>query len=71
MCGMCLFNLGIKGISENIEIIFIVDRFFEYLCVMIFEGGGDRKVYIFFVDWMICNMDNCIEVGCLVYDKGF
>ncbi|MEC8376159.1 MAG: polyphosphate kinase 1, partial [Pseudomonadota bacterium] len=54
----------------NIEIISIVDRFLEHPRVMIFEGGGDRKVYISSADWMTRNMDNRIEVGCPVYDKG-
>ncbi|GFD88327.1 polyphosphate kinase [Tenacibaculum sp. KUL152] len=68
--GMCSLNPGIKGISDNIEIISIVDRFLEHPRVMIFEGGGDRKVYISSADWMTRNMDNRIEVGCPVYDKG-
>lgn len=67
--GMCSLNPGIKGVSDNIEIISIVDRFLEHPRVMIFEGGGDRKVFISSADWMTRNMDNRIEVGCPVYDR--
>lgn len=67
--GMCSLVPGLKGISENIEIISVVDRFLEHPRVMIFEGGGDRKVYISSADWMTRNMDNRIEVGCPIYDR--
>ncbi|NMH60490.1 polyphosphate kinase 1 [Alteromonas ponticola] len=67
--GMCSLVPGIKGVSENIQIISIVDRFLEHPRVMIFEGGGDRKVFISSADWMTRNMDNRIEVGCPIYDK--
>jgi polyphosphate kinase len=67
--GMCSLNPGVKGLSENIEIISIVDRFLEHPRVMIFEGGGERKVFISSADWMTRNMDNRIEVGCPIYDK--
>ena len=67
--GMCSLVPGLPGISDNIEIISIVDRFLEHPRVMIFEGGGDRKVFISSADWMTRNMDNRIEVGCPIYDK--
>ncbi|MFC3092899.1 polyphosphate kinase 1 [Alteromonas sediminis] len=67
--GMCSLIPGIPGLSENISIISIVDRFLEHPRVMIFEGGGDRKVLISSADWMTRNMDNRIEVGCPVYDR--
>jgi len=67
--GMCSLIPGLKGISENIEIISIVDRFLEHPRVMVFEGGGERKVFISSADWMTRNMDNRIEVGCPIYDK--
>lgn len=67
--GMCSLRPGIPGLSENINIISIVDRFLEHPRVMVFEGGGDRKVFISSADWMTRNMDNRIEVGCPVYDK--
>jgi polyphosphate kinase len=67
--GMCSLIPGLKGVSENISIISIVDRFLEHPRVMIFGGGGERKVYISSADWMTRNMDNRIEVGCPIYDK--
>lgn len=66
--GMCSLIPGIKGISDNIKIISVVDRYLEHPRVMVFEGGGDRKVFISSADWMTRNMDNRIEVGCPIYD---
>jgi polyphosphate kinase len=66
--GMCSLIPGIKGLSENISIISIVDRFLEHPRVMVFENGGDKRVIISSADWMTRNMDNRIEVGCPVYD---
>ncbi|WP_026294555.1 polyphosphate kinase 1 [Salinimonas chungwhensis] len=67
--GMCSLIPGLPGISDNIELISIVDRFLEHPRVMIFGGGGDRKVFISSADWMTRNMDNRIEVGCPIYDN--
>lgn len=67
--GMCSLIPGVKGLSENIEVISIVDRFLEHPRIMVFENGGDTKVYISSADWMTRNMDYRIEVGCPVYDE--
>jgi polyphosphate kinase len=66
--GMCSLIPGVKGLSENIEVISIVDRFLEHPRIMVFENGGDKRVYISSADWMTRNMDHRIEVGCPVYD---
>jgi len=66
--GMCSLIPGQKGLSENIEIISIVDRFLEHPRIMVFENGGDRKIFISSADWMTRNMDYRIEVGCPVND---
>lgn len=66
--GICSLIPGVKGLSENISIISIVDRFLEHPRVLVFENGGDRKVYISSADWMTRNMDNRIEVGCPIFD---
>lgn len=66
--GMCALLPGVKGLSDNIQVISIVDRFLEHPRVMIFANGGQPKVFISSADWMTRNMDNRIEVGCPIYD---
>ncbi|WP_188694010.1 polyphosphate kinase 1 [Bowmanella pacifica] len=66
--GMCSLVPGVKDLSENITIISVVDRFLEHPRVMVFENGGDHKVFISSADWMTRNMDNRIEVGCPILD---
>jgi polyphosphate kinase len=61
---------GIKGMSDNVEVISIVDRFLEHSRVLVFNNGGDEKYYISSADWMVRNLDNRIEVACPVNDKG-
>tara|TARA_R110002167_G_scaffold108772_1_gene277636 strand:- start:1710 stop:3791 length:2082 start_codon:yes stop_codon:yes gene_type:complete len=67
--GMCSLVPGVKGLSENISIISVVDRFLEHPRVMVFENAGDTKMFISSADWMTRNMDFRIEVGCPIYDK--
>lgn len=67
--GMCSLVPGIKGMSENISVISVVDRFLEHPRVMVFESAGEQKMFISSADWMTRNMDYRIEVGCPIYDK--
>ncbi|WP_143869648.1 polyphosphate kinase 1 [Catenovulum sediminis] len=66
--GMCSLVPGLKGISENIQVISIVDRFLEHPRVMIFENNGDKKVFISSADWMTRNIEHRIEVSCPIYE---
>lgn len=66
--GMCALIPGIKGISDNISAISIIDRFLEHPRVAVFENNGDPDVMISSADWMTRNIDNRIEVGCLIRD---
>lgn len=65
--GMCSLLPGIPGISENISIISIVDRFLEHPRVFVFNSDGEEKTFISSADWMTRNIDQRIEVGCPIY----
>ncbi|MGL4204606.1 MAG: polyphosphate kinase 1 [Aeromonadaceae bacterium] len=67
--GMCSLVPGLPGISENIEVISLVDRYLEHPRVMVFHNNGQPKVYISSADWMTRNLDFRIEVGAPIYDE--
>ena len=67
--GICCLVPGVPGISENIEVISVVDRYLEHPRMVIFENSGDREILISSADWMTRNLDNRVEVTCPIYDK--
>ncbi|GLP97254.1 polyphosphate kinase [Paraferrimonas sedimenticola] len=66
--GMCALAAGIKGLSENIKVISVVDRFLEHPRVMVFHNGGQRQVYLASFDLMTRNLDYRVEVGTPIID---
>ncbi len=67
--GICTLIPGVNGMSENIEVISIVDKFLEHSRIFIFANGGDELYFISSADWMTRNIDNRVEVSAPVYDK--
>ncbi|KFD20041.1 polyphosphate kinase [Tatumella ptyseos ATCC 33301] len=66
--GMCSLIPDLPGISTNIRVISIVDRYLEHDRVYVFENDGDKKVYLSSADWMTRNIDYRIEVAVIILD---
>ncbi len=61
--GICCLVPGVAGLSENIEIISIVDRFLEHARVYIFGNNGEEQMYVASADWMTRNLYKRVEVA--------
>lgn len=67
--GICSLVPGVPGLSENIEVISILDRYLEHARVLVFANGGDEIMYISSADWMGRNLDRRVEVGTPILDE--
>jgi polyphosphate kinase len=67
--GICALIPGVKGMSENIEAISIVDNFLEHTRVFIFCNDDRPAVYISSADFMTRNLDGRVEVTCPIYQE--
>lgn len=67
--GICSLIPGVKGMSENIEAVSIVDYFLEHTRSYIFCNNDNPEVYISSADFMTRNLDGRVEVTCPIYDE--
>ncbi len=66
--GICCLRPGVRGLSENIRVISIVDRYLEHARIFHFENAGDREYLLASADWMPRNLDRRIEIAFPVLD---
>ncbi len=67
--GMCSLLPGVKGISDNIQAISIVDRYLEHPRVYMFYNRGNPRYMISSADLMTRNLDFRVEVLCPIFDR--
>ncbi|GAB3530885.1 polyphosphate kinase 1 [Pontibacter brevis] len=61
--GICCLEPGVEGVSENIAVRCIVDRYLEHARVYIFHNNGDEQYYVASADWMTRNLNRRVEVA--------
>ena len=67
--GLCCLRPGVKGHSENIAVVSIVDRYLEHARIFRFLNGGNPLLFISSADWMPRNLDRRIELMVPVEDS--
>jgi polyphosphate kinase len=67
--GLCCLRPGVTGVSDNIRVISIVDRFLEHSRIYYFENGGDAEMYMGSSDMMPRNLMNRVEVLYPILDR--
>ena len=67
--GICCLRPGLKGVSENIEVVSIIDRYLEHSRIYHFWNGGDEEHYLASADWMPRNLDRRIELMTRITSK--
>lgn len=67
--GVCCLRPQIPILSENIEVISIIDNYLEHSRIFIFGDSDSPDVFISSADVMTRNIDNRVEVICPIYDR--
>ena len=66
--GICSLRPGLEGVSENIRVRSIVDRFLEHSRVYYFENACQPQLFIASADWLPRNFFRRIELAIPIED---
>ncbi len=66
--GICCLIPGVKGMSENIHVYSIIDKYLEHARIFVFNNDGNPLIYSGSADWMRRNLSKRIEVIFPIYD---
>ena len=67
--GICMLIPGQRGISDNVRVVSIIDRYLEHSRIFYFENGGNPEWYLSSADWMPRNLERRVELLFPVLDK--
>jgi len=60
--GICMLVPGVEGLSENIRVVSIIDRYLEHSRIYYFANGGAEELYLASADWMTRNLERRVEL---------
>ncbi|GAC1470257.1 MAG: polyphosphate kinase 1 [Isosphaeraceae bacterium] len=60
--GICCLCPGVPGISDNIRVISIVDKFLEHSRIIYFQNDEKPEVFLSSADWMPRNFRRRVEI---------
>jgi polyphosphate kinase len=66
--GICCLRPEVTGLSENIRVISIVDRYLEHARISYFENAGEGEYLLASADWMPRNLDRRVEIAFPILD---
>ena len=60
--GVCGLRPGVPGVSDNIRVLSIIDRFLEHSRLFYFEADGKQEILVSSADWMNRNFQRRVEL---------
>ncbi len=67
--GICMLVPGVHGMSENIKVVSIIDRYLEHSRIFYFQNGGAEELYLSSADWMPRNLERRVELMFPILDS--